>query len=68
LQAGGYGFIIGDDKLNYSPEFITELFYEFSLPEFHLFLTPDYQFVLHPAYNADRGPVHVLGMRAHVGF
>jgi len=68
LQAGGYGFIIGDGKLNYSPEFITELFYEFSLPEFHLFLTPDYQFVLHPAYNADRGPVHVLGMRAHIGF
>jgi high affinity Mn2+ porin len=68
LKAGGYGFIIGDGALNYTPEFITELFYAFSLPEFHLSLTPDYQFVLHPAYNADRGPVHVFGMRAHVAF
>lgn len=68
LKAGGYGFIIGDGALNYAPEFITELFYTFSLPEFHVSLTPDYQFVLHPAYNADRGPVHVFGMRAHVAF
>ena len=68
LRAGGYGFIIGDGDLNYTPEFITELFYAFSLSEFHLSLTPDYQFVLHPAYNADRGPVHVFGMRAHVAF
>ena len=68
LEAGGYGFLIGDGHLNYSPEFITELFYMFTLPEFHLSLSPDYQFVLHPAYNADRGPVHVFGMRAHVGF
>ncbi len=68
LEAGGYGFLIGDGRLNYSPEFITELFYSFALPEFHLSLTPDYQLVLHPAYNADRGPVHVFGMRAHIAF
>jgi len=29
----------------------------------HLWLTADYQFVLNPAYNRDRGPVHVFGIR-----
>jgi hypothetical protein len=25
----------------------------------------DYQLVNHPAYNVDRGPVHVFGFRLH---
>ena len=66
LRAGGYGFIIGDGALNYAPELITETYYQFPLPQYHLTLSPDYQFVLHPAYNRDRGPVHILGARAHV--
>jgi high affinity Mn2+ porin len=68
LAAGGYGFLIGDGALNYGPEFITEFFYSFLLPEYHLALSPDYQFVLNPAYNKDRGPVHVFGLRAHIAF
>ncbi|MFI5148204.1 MAG: carbohydrate porin [Bacteroidia bacterium] len=28
-------------------------------------LSPDYQFIVNPAYNPARGPVHVLGLRAH---
>ena len=68
LRTGGYGFIIGDGTLNYQPEIITELFYTFSFPEFHLALTPDYQFVLHPAYKVDRWPVHVFGIRTHIAF
>jgi high affinity Mn2+ porin len=68
LKAGGYGFFIGDGKLNYSLESIAEAFYSISIPETHLSISADYQFVLNPAYNADRGPVHVLGMRAHVAF
>ncbi|MBS1639644.1 MAG: carbohydrate porin [Bacteroidetes bacterium] len=64
LKGGGYGFIIGDGKLNYASEQIIEAYYSLSINN-KLFLTPDYQFVLHPAYNADRGPVHVVSLRLH---
>jgi high affinity Mn2+ porin len=31
-------------------------------------LTLDYQFIANPAYDADRGPVSVLGLRLHAQF
>lgn len=68
LAAGGYGFIIGDGRLNYKPELITEFYYKINVYQKKFWLTPDYQFILHPAYNADRGPVNVFGARAHVEF
>ncbi|MBS1529360.1 MAG: carbohydrate porin [Bacteroidetes bacterium] len=68
LAAGGYGFIIGDGQLNYSPEMIMEFYYKINVYQKKFWLSPDYQFILHPAYNADRGPVNVLGVRAHVEF
>jgi high affinity Mn2+ porin len=68
LAAGGYGFLIGDGKLNYTPELIAELYYKLNAFQKKFWLTPDYQFILHPAYNADRGPVNVIGIRAHVEF
>ncbi|HEY4196910.1 MAG TPA: carbohydrate porin [Mucilaginibacter sp.] len=68
LAAGGYGFLIGDGKLNYSPEMIAELYYKANAFQKKFWLSPDYQFILHPAYNADRGPVNVFGIRAHVEF
>ncbi len=68
LAAGGYGFIIGDGALNYSPELIAELNYKLNAYKNMVYLTPDYQFILHPAYNADRGPVHVFSIRAHIEF
>jgi high affinity Mn2+ porin len=68
LAAGGYGFLIGDGKLNYSPEMIAELYYKINAYQKKFWLSPDYQFILHPAYNADRGPVSVFGIRAHVEF
>lgn len=68
LAAGGYGFIIGDGRLNYKPELITELYYKIDVYQKKVWLSPDYQFILHPAYNADRGHVNVLGVRAHVEF
>lgn len=68
LAAGGYGFIIGDGALNYSPELIAELYYKLNVYKNNFWLTPEYQFILHPAYNVDRGPVHVFGIRAHVEF
>jgi high affinity Mn2+ porin len=65
LKAGGYGFIIGDGNLNYGMEFITELYYSYKVPHYTFWITPDYQFILNPAYNKDRGPVHVFGIRIH---
>jgi high affinity Mn2+ porin len=68
LAAGGYGFIIGDGKLTYSPEMINEVYYSLSLAHYHATISPDYQFVVHPAYNRDRGPVSVAAVRLHVAF
>lgn len=66
LNAGLYGFIIGDGKLvNYGTEEITEIYYSAQLTK-TLYASVDYQFVKNPAYNKDRGPVHVFGVRAHV--
>ena len=68
LAAGGYGFIIGDGKLNYGHELIAELYYKVNAYQKKVWLTPDYQFIVNPAYNKDRGPVNVLSLRVHVEF
>ncbi|MDB5270424.1 MAG: carbohydrate porin [Hymenobacter sp.] len=69
LAAGGYGFIVGDGRLNYGLEQIGEVYYSFALPQYHASLSPDYQLVINPAYNKDRsGPVHVVAVRLHVEF
>ncbi|WP_214073303.1 carbohydrate porin [Mucilaginibacter sp. dw_454] len=68
LAAGGYGFLIGDGKLNYAPEMIAELYYKINAYQNKFFLSPDYQFIVNPAYNKDRGPVNVFSIRAHVEF
>ncbi len=66
LGDGGYGFIIGDGRLpHYALEEILEAYYLIKLAD-HVFVTPDAQFIDHPAYNADRGPVFVGGIRVHV--
>jgi high affinity Mn2+ porin len=65
LAAGGLGFMIGDGRLNYGLEKIAELYYKALLRK-ELWLTTDYQFIQNPAYNRDRGPVHVFGLRLHV--
>lgn len=68
LRNGGNGFMVGDGTLNYAPEMIVELFYNANVHDDHFYITPDYQFVVNPAYNSDRGPIHVLGIRVHTRF
>lgn len=68
LAAGGYGFIIGDGKLNYGTELIAELYYKLNAYQHKFYISPDYQFVMNPAYNKDRGPVNVFAIRAHAEF
>lgn len=68
LAAGGSGFMIGDGRLNYGHEYIAEIFYNAQVHDNHFFITPDYQFVINPAYNKDRGPVHIFALRVHTTF
>jgi high affinity Mn2+ porin len=67
LEEGGTGFILGDGKLNYGPEVISDLYYKFRLNEY-LSLSAFYQPIVNPGYNQDRGPVHVFSGRFHVAF
>jgi high affinity Mn2+ porin len=68
LAAGGLGGIIGDGQLpNAGPEQILEMFYRVPVLSF-AHLTIDYQFINRPAYNRDRGPVSIFGLRARVQF
>lgn len=64
LKAGGYGFLIGDGKLNYGTENIIEAYYSFNAFK-GFFISPDYQLILHPGYNKDRGSVNVVAIRFH---
>jgi high affinity Mn2+ porin len=67
LAAGGLGPLIGDGQLNYRRERILETYYAFALTK-ALTLTADYQLITNPAYNADRGPVHIFSGRLHGEF
>ena len=67
LGAGGMGFFIGDGRLNYQPENITEVFYNLNV-EKNAWVTLDYQQIQNPAYNADRGPVNIGSIRLHTEF
>lgn len=67
LAAGGLGLLIGDGALNYREEKIVETYYAYALSA-ALKMTVDYQFISNPAYNADRGPVHVFAGRVHAEF
>lgn len=67
LEAGGIGFIIGDRRLRYRPEVAMETYYDLRLAP-GLNLTADLQLIANPAYNADRGPIAVLGLRMHAAF
>lgn len=67
LEAGGLGFITGDGRLNYGPEVVAETYYDLRVaPGVNAAL--NYQFVVNPAYNRDRGPVHVLALRLRTAF
>lgn len=67
LAKGGISFFIGDGWLNYKPEQIVELYYNLNLHK-TLWVTANYQRYANPAYNADRGPVHIMGLRFHTEF
>ncbi|MBV9510055.1 MAG: carbohydrate porin [Caulobacteraceae bacterium] len=68
LALGGLGILVGDGKLPHpGPEEILETYYDLAIVK-HLALTFDGQIVGNPAYNRDRGPAPVLGVRLHAQF
>ena len=44
-----------------------ELYYDMRVAP-GLNLAANYQLAVNPAYNADRGPVHILAFRARIAF
>ena len=67
LAPGGLGFFAGDGRLNYRAEQIVEFYYAYSLLK-SATLSFDVQRIHNPAYNADRGPVTVIGARVHAEY
>jgi len=65
FAAGGLGILAGDGELPHpGPEKIIETYYCLPLITF-THLTVDYQFVDNPAFNRDRGPASIFGLRIH---
>jgi high affinity Mn2+ porin len=68
LAAGGLGPLIGDGALLHkASEHIAEAYYSLALNT-HFQATADYQYVRNPAYNVDRGPVSIIGLRLHAQY
>ena len=67
LNDGGLGILVGDGQLPHPGlEQIIETYYLFPMLKWNV--TIDYQFVVNPAYNRDRGPVSIIGLRAETDF
>jgi high affinity Mn2+ porin len=67
LGQGGIDGFIGDGRINAAAESVLEVFYSLNVVR-SLWLSADFQHITHPAYNADRGPVEVIGGRLHAEF
>jgi len=68
FAAGGIGILVGDGQLpHYAREQILETYYTVNLNK-ALTVTGDYQYIRNPAYNVDRGPVSIWGLRLHAEF
>jgi hypothetical protein len=67
LAAGGYGFLLGDGRLNYGRENILESYYTAHVWR-GIYLAAGLHYIVNPGYNRDRGPVIVPSFRAHVEF
>ncbi len=64
LERGGLTSFLGDGRLRYGHERLTELYYSADLGA-GFALTADVQRVANPGYNRDRGPVPFYALRLH---
>ncbi|HTE34945.1 MAG TPA: carbohydrate porin, partial [Reyranella sp.] len=67
IAAGGLGVLVGDGRLSYASENVLEAYYGLQIAN-GLIITADYQLLINPAYNADRGPVHLIAGRLSARF
>ncbi len=68
FAAGGLGILVGDGQLPHpASENIVETFYALRLVP-QVTISANYQYVVYPAYNRDRGPVSIFGLRVHAEF
>jgi hypothetical protein len=67
LALGGYGFLLGDGRLNYGRETIEEAYYTLHLWR-GFYPSVGVQHINNPGYNSDRGPVLVPSLRLHIEF
>lgn len=58
---------MGDGTQSYGAEKIIETYYDIAMSSW-LHLAFDYQFAMNPAYNGDRGPMHIFAARLHWEF
>jgi hypothetical protein len=65
LAHGGYGFLIGDGRLNYGRENIVETYYTAHVWR-GIYVAPGLQHIVNPGYNRDRGPVLIPSFRLHL--
>jgi high affinity Mn2+ porin len=67
LAMGGIDGFIGDGHLRQAAEGVVDAFYSVNLLK-AIWLSADYQYLWNPGFNADRGPVNILGGRVHAEF
>ena len=67
LAAGGYGFMVGDGRLDYAPEQVVDAYYALALSAYGSF-SLEAQRYRNLAFNEDRGPATVYGIRLHLQF
>jgi len=67
LGLGGYGFLLGDGRLNYGRETIEEAYYTLHFWR-GFYPSAGVQHINNPGYNRDRGPVIVPSLRLHLEF
>ena len=67
LGMGGVDGFVGDGHIRAAAEGVVDAFYSVNFLR-AIWLTADYQFLWNPGFNADRGPVHILGARVHAEF
>jgi high affinity Mn2+ porin len=67
LAMGGVDGFVGDGRLRQAGEGVVDAFYSVNLLK-AIWVSADYQFLWNPGFNADRGPVNILGGRVHAEF
>ncbi|MBS1766166.1 MAG: carbohydrate porin [Acidobacteria bacterium] len=67
LAAGGYGFMVGDGRLNDAAEQVLDAYYAIALSRYGSFSLEAQRF-RNLAFNQDRGPATVFGVRLHLQF